>query len=321
MKSLKISIIIFITLLGCSSDNLIPQNTWQELNTQLPPYTFTDVDFFNEKFGVLCGSSGVLLKTLDGGNNWEKLDVGINDSFFKIFIIDENKFLTSRIGLYCTKDGGDSFEELGFTSAFGSSILDFHFFDSNNGIIVKSGNLYKTNDGGNTWINTYKEFGFADKLVFPSPMVGYLAGGNNFDNINFGELHKTEDGGNTWNKIDLSSTLKNSRILAISFVSEKDGFLVNTNNELFITHDSAETWSLQSQNLKENFTDMVFISEKNGYAIGSNSIYKTVNRGKNWNKDFTAEGNTFLSSIAISDEKSLFVVGNNGIILKKTNTF
>ncbi|MDY7396331.1 YCF48-related protein [Aureibaculum sp. 2210JD6-5] len=311
MKIIKLYLFLLALICSCSSDDSNSSEKWIEVNSN----TFNDlvdVEFLNENFGVIGGGIGTLLKTEDGGKNWQPLNVGLNDSFFKVFILSENDFFTSRIGIYRTKDGGETFVELGNSSGFGSSIFDIHFFDSSNGIICKSGTLYKTSDGGNSWNNVYNEFGFANKLMFPSNKVGYLGGGNNFDNVNFGELHKTIDGGENWSEITLPSEMENSNITSIYFLTENIGYLSNVNNNLYTTKNGGLHWNKISSN--HNFRDMVFIDELTGYAIGGSSIFKTENGGLDWAKDYN-DNQIILSSITKTPNNRIFAVGNNGKIL------
>jgi photosystem II stability/assembly factor-like uncharacterized protein len=58
------------------------------------------------------------------------------------------------------------------------------------------------------------------------------------------------------------------------------------------------------------------IFQNEGYGIGSNFIYKTINGGTTWLK--VCEVNTrILSSITKTPNGKIFLVGNDRIILKK----
>ena len=53
------------------------------------------VTFFDANTGLLCGSSGTLLRTTDGGASWDSVGVGASSSIYDIF------FLNASVGYIC----------------------------------------------------------------------------------------------------------------------------------------------------------------------------------------------------------------------------
>jgi len=283
-----------------------------------------DVSFLNDDFGVITGSIGTLFKTNSGGLCWEELDV-LRDEyggslFSNIFILNENVFFASRKGFYKTIDGGKTFKEIETAGVWGgSNTFDMYFFNENRGIICKSGSdLFKTEDGGQTWANIYPQYvGAAQHLQFVTNTIGYLYGGSGSDGFSTGSLHKTIDGGNTWFKIENEPNITRDGIRTMYFVNENLGYFFNDLREFYVTQNGGLTWNLRTT-MDEFIFDMVFINKELGYAVGGHSVYKTEDGGITWTKDYkSSDTSATLNGITKTPNGSIFVVGRNGIILKK----
>ena len=311
MKKLIYLFIVTLVIISCDKeDDLSNTSKWEILKTDAYK-SLTDIEFYNNNFGVISGSFGTLLKTKNGGENWEELNVGVNHSFLKTFILNENEFFTSRLGIYKTNDKGKSFIELGDLSNFSGSIYAIHFFDANNGIIYKNGTILKTTDGGKVWNVTYDKAGYAIKMQFVTNNVGFIYGGISYDGISQGELHKSSDKGNTWSQINIQT----SEIISLYFLNEQIGYFSNFKNQFFKTLDGGLNWETIG-NIPITFNDMIFLDNNLGYGIGNGFIYKTQDGGKIWIKDY--ENNTLLfTAIAKTPNGKLYCVTNNGMILRK----
>jgi len=292
---------------------------WLQLESPISEFLL-DVSFFNDDFGIISGNFGTLLKTNSGGLCWESLDVGVRAPFTTAFIINENVFFTlGGNAIYKTSNGGQTFNELGKVKG-GGGLFDFYFFNENKGIQVKGGDdLFKTEDGGQTWTNVYPNYSSAQKLQFVTPNIGYLYGGSGSDGFTSGQLHKTIDGGNTWFQIESESNITRAVIRTMYFVNENLGYFVNDLREFYVTQNGGLTWTLRTT-MGELILDMVFINEELGYAVGGRSVYKTEDGGVSWAEDYkstTSERAIVLLSITKTPNGSIFVVGDDGIILKK----
>lgn len=311
MKNLIYLFVLTLVICSCSNDDNLSQSTNWNIINNVTYKGLSDIEFYNNDFGVISGDMGTLLKTENGGASWSELDVGTNHTFVKTFVLNENEFFTSRIGIFKTNDSGISFNELGGLSDYAGSIFAIHFFDSDNGLIYKNGSILKTIDGGQTWTVSYSNAGYASIMQFVSGNVGYIAGGISYDGRSIGELHKTMDGGNTWSPIDIQT----SAIQSMYFLSEQIGYISNFDNEFFITRNGGSDWEIIG-NSPIAFFNMVFLDDNTGYGIGGNAIYKTINGGKDWAVDY--ENNKMIfTSITKTPNGKLFIVTNEGNILRK----
>lgn len=267
----------------------------------------TDFHFINNHNGVLCGVE-FLAKTVNGGAQWDELNVGSSQGFLTTFMLSDNEFFVARNGLFRTTDGGQNFTEI----CPHESIRDILFFDSSNGLIA-NGRIHKTTDGGLTWQQKYVSpnlFGISH-MEFLTPSIGYANGGNSFDNSSFGEVIKTVDGGETWTPIWTSFT---SQPVSISFVSAKTGYLVNYDNQIYKTIDGGITWNMTG--ITPNLVNFIyFVNNSEGYlSVPNGELYITHDSGANWEliHDFDEEYLIKMQQVG----SSIYVLSTNGNIYK-----
>lgn len=311
---LFIAILVVVSFACCKDDDKLKPLVWEKIESHTQN-NLTDIDFFNNDFGVICGGFGTVLKTENGGEDWIPLNIGIKYSLMKVFILNENEFFISRTGLYKTSNGGDFFTEVGDLSSFGATIFEIYFFDTYNGLIYKSGRVFKTNDGGLNWEEVY-EGGFCNKMQFNSDNIGYISGGASWDGMSYGELHKTVDGGNAWTDLGNTKEVYEWEIMAMYFINDDTGYITNLNKEFYITQNGGVSWNLLSDSLPRVFKEIVFLSQDEGYGLSSRSIFKTIDGGISWKDEYTDSSMVF-SSITATPDGKLFVAGSSGIILRK----
>ncbi|NOQ28226.1 MAG: hypothetical protein GQ564_22920 [Bacteroidales bacterium] len=318
MKKLTVFLIIILLSFACSDNDNTPDPIpagWERITSPTGYKSLTDIEFLNKDFGVISGIEGTVLKTENGGLEWQAVNYGNNYVSYKVFVLNENEFYLGRTGLYKTNNGGLSYTEIGNLSSFGATIFGINFFDTKNGLICKGGRVFKTNDGGLNWEEVYNG-GFCDKMQFSSNNVGYISGGASWDGMSYGILHKTIDGGNTWTDIGDIKEVYEWEIMSMDFITNDIGYITNFNKEFFITQDGGVSWYLLSNSLPRIFKGIVFLSQYEGYGLSSSSIFKTIDGGISWKEDYTNSSFTFSAITKTPDEK-IFVVGNGGVILRK----
>lgn len=152
-----------------------------------------------------------------------------------------------------SEDGGESWQSIDM-SKYCQMILDVKFFDTKNGIIsaasdadVQKSNalILMTTDGGKTWNKKYQSnrpYELTWKSSFPTRRVGYVTVQNyNPDkNVTQRVVAKTTDGGKTWKEINLVSDF-NVREFGIGFIDEKRGWIGTTTGG-YETADGGKTW-------------------------------------------------------------------------------
>jgi photosystem II stability/assembly factor-like uncharacterized protein len=165
------------------------------------------------------------------------------------------------------------------------------------------------------------EFGL---ISFASSKTGWIASNGAV------KLKMTDDGGKNWKEIILPENKK--VLLAVNLRTEKDGYVLDNDLNLFKTTDGGNTWETIQLNLpKENFdlfdTDynkaaIRFYNENNGEIF----IYQTQPE-KCWLNIETKDGGKTWNTIPITVEKGtvyithdgnyLSIYGNNLTLLKR----
>lgn len=310
---------LLIIIYSCSKDSVDTFNPmlWSELNSPTS-MSLVDVEFFDEDFGVTCGGISTLMKTENGGETWEELNINVSASFNTVFINNRNEFFTSRKGLYKTTDGGITFNEIGNLSSQFGTIFHIHFFSPQTGVIVKGAKVLRTENGGLSWNVVYSGNINATRLEIASNETIYLAGGSTYDSVSFGKLHKSINGGQTWQELDLPLPIRNFEIRSIEFINENYGFIATTNRNIYKTIDGGVNWTLVASGYVGSIADIHFLNENEGYMISGNSIYKSTDGGFSWNIEYEHEAIGFhLISMTSTPNGKLYAVGQDGVILKR----
>ncbi|HEY8658719.1 MAG TPA: PKD domain-containing protein [Hanamia sp.] len=103
----------------------------------------------------------------------------------------------------------------------------------------------------------------------------------------------TTDGGNSFKLIynsTLNLTTLNNGITNMVFPENTGiGFAVEI-NRILRTTDNGMTWNPILNDIQNNYTDIDFLDNANGYAISENGLIKTVNGGSSWQTLTTPPG-------------------------------
>jgi photosystem II stability/assembly factor-like uncharacterized protein len=138
-----------------------------------------EISFPDPRHGYIVGEFGTLLATADGGETWEKREVGTEKTLFGVFFsTPETGWVTGIDGLILhTRDGGrhwtvqhgtiepGSIDELGFLETIKNPGLYDVAVAGDYGVVVgDTGNVLTTADGGETW--TSRELPEKQRLVW-----------------------------------------------------------------------------------------------------------------------------------------------------------
>lgn len=198
--------------------------TWIEQNIQNLPTGFypNKLQFVSESVGFIGGihSSPVpfysILKTVNGGNNWEIVSTTrISDFYF----INENTGWIGRGGIQSselrkTTDGGVSWNL--DTIPYGYAFQSIEFVDYLTGYTCGDlGTILKTTDGGFNWTRQHSNIsGNFLKITFTDSDNGFIG----FN----GNILKTINGGVNWHKIHVPAF---NGINKMIFLNENTGWI------------------------------------------------------------------------------------------------
>jgi len=110
---------------------------------------YRSICFVNDDIGWAVGNGGAMVRTVDGGENWDPIESGTSSSLFSVWFLDENVgYAVGASGtIIRTTDGGDTWtsQESGTQNA----LMSVHFIDASQGWVVGDrGTILHTSDGG-----------------------------------------------------------------------------------------------------------------------------------------------------------------------------
>jgi photosystem II stability/assembly factor-like uncharacterized protein len=160
----------------------------------LPTNAGYSFQFVNASTGFYNDYASGLYKTTDSGTSWNQVfnGTGLGPNFMFSFADSSHGFLMVNGSFSKTVNGGASWQPVasGVVGNSFSSYYKMQFLDTLTGFCASPTGLFKTSDGGQTWVNllpvatTYMVPLFLDKTN------GYCLAANS--------IYKTTTGGNSW---------------------------------------------------------------------------------------------------------------------------
>jgi len=294
--------------------------------------------FVNSNTGWICGDSGKIIKTTDGGVNWIQQSSSTQYPLVSVFFINGNtgwcaggtsdfNFFINRMLVLKTIDGGDTWIQSFYTNSSYTRFGPIYFTDEMNGSVLLQGGtgsgtiggMYSTSDGGFTWLPVLSS-GYANMdLQFTDLNTGWYLGryldDTGHDTASIG---RSTDAGNTWNT---NYQRTNTNFKSLYFLDNNTGWITGFENENSVsnsfvlkTSNSGVSWEKYDFALEVIFNHIFFTDPQNGWGC-SGRIYRTMNGGLNWNLQLDFSGN-FFNTIFFTDSLTGWVAGENGLILK-----
>ncbi len=318
---MKKYIILIIVFSGIIIECIVYSQQWNQQNFLPQGNDLTAVFFVSAEKGWAVGDLGTILKTTDGGNNWEIVFIDFQKKINALYFLSEQTgFAVGNNGLIlATENGGQNWYNL----TFGNSVDHFYsiYFSTQNIGWIGGTSILKTTDAGKTWkkhdIGVFCE---PYSIHFSSEKNGWMTG-----TAGEGNIVCTTDGGETWHPKFLDHRVYYS----IRAISDSTVIAALNFSEILRTTDRGETWEKQTVKHQDNdihFTSLFFTSDSVGWLVGqlsgnpdaSGVILKTTNSGQDWLvvKD---DIRWSLNSIYFADENTGWAAGDFGLILQTTD--
>lgn len=243
--------------------------TW----SKTPNQGYRDYDFYDNKYGYGASISGQAMGyTTNGGTGWTKITPPTSNSLWAVAATGARSAYFSGTGgvLWKTENGGITVKVLKTGTL--NLIPDVHFFDDDEGIIVKQREgLSKTTTGGFIWKtvynNTNQDITFGE-MHFVDSKLGFVVGN---EQKKGGFLLKTTDGGNNWSRINVHE--KSHWLYGVDFYDEDHGLVVGLKGDIYYTNDGGKNWNRQlADKDSTNLNDVHMFSESSAIIIGNNGM-------------------------------------------------
>lgn len=283
-------------------------DSWSTINKGLYGQLITSLAYSspsNELFALAFG--GGYWKSSDYGKSWEHLSIS-EDTYLATLIVDPNdpEHMFSLNGgapvgfIFETTEAWNTWAQRPFaytTLAFASN-SDLYAGTSDGSGNGPGGKIYKSIDGGNTWVE--KSTGLPEcasqcKVVFlvadpTDPNVLYanlnsfFLSSTSYTNVDY--LVKTTDGGDTWSQIDNGIVTINNQLVSMTVDPLYPSILyLGTTNGVLKSADAGASWvkagtlplSMINALIVDPGNDQIVYAGTEGYGV-----YRSIDAGATW---------------------------------------
>ncbi len=266
--------------------------------------------------------SGFLIKTTDGGKNWEEvLFLSATTSSDSIlggvtFVGSKGWAIGSKGIIMYSNNFGDDWTFQTPPNGLKTDFNDIFFVSADSGWIVgDSGVILATSDGGVTWVEQNSPVSqVLTGVTFVDNLHGWVSGLTDI-------IMVTSDGGQNWaiQSVPSSGGIAGNKydFKEIYFADTLHGWAVGKLALIVSTIDGGTTWNYQQiAQIPSNtgLFSLFFINSTTGWIAGQNGeVLKTTDGGANWSNQFI-ESTVSLESIYFIDDNNGWAVGGAGSI-------
>ena len=257
------------------------------------------------EFDTLPHISGLILKTIDGGNTWIKQSIGASGLLGSVSFCDTNNGIT--VGdkhILMTSDGGNNWL-IKYSGVGNEFFCAGTYVDINTAIVIGvnwedstiGGVIHRTTDRGQSWIHQKSGItNFLYDVCFTDANNGTVVG-------EAGIIFRTTNGGETWFQQSSGTTYP---LNGVSFTDANNGTVVGHNWNLGIilkTTDGGNQWESTSIGITQ-LLDVCFTDVNTGTIVGKdpntqrNAILRTTDGGLKWVDQLAFQADT--GSVTIS---------------------
>jgi len=272
--------------------------------------------------GWAVGTSGVVLKTADGGVSWSAQDCGTQTDLLGTAFPDTNNgWVTGLNGtIRHTADGGTTWTNQGLGTISYRAVAAY---SATSAICVgdrgtTTSTIAYTKNAGSTW--AYGTTASTVQLMgatMASSTVGWAVGAS-------GTILKTTDGGVTWTALTSGTTVGLNAIAAArgTTIAYAVGN-VNGSTAVVLKTVNGTTWTSLATGTSLTLNGVAVNSDGTQVTItaGNGSVYRSNNGGTTWSNQTPALlGTTALRGVQMPDATHVFTVGDWGTMLASSNS-
>lgn len=259
--------------------------TWVS-NPDLPAFSATNcIDFINADTGYSVQDVYDIQKTTNRGQSWFNPAPSVTSEWYIQLLNDGTGYSSGEepgggyaLNFFKRTDGLENWSRLFLNDYF----ADVFFVSEEkgfaiSGVLSQTQVLYKTTNGGITWVSVPEAPGGND-LLFLDSLTGFIVGDNS-------AINKTTDAGSNWYLTNVPNPVGDFRV--VFFINHNTGWAGSiwtstSNAKILKTTDEGENWFVQAQQSGvDGFTSIFFVDTLQGWAT-SRYIWQTTNGGQNW---------------------------------------
>ena len=273
----NIFILIFLFSLNVNAQEWTNNYPKKELTSGL-----FDIHLFDQTTAIATGSKSTTLKTNDGGQTWDIQTLNpYKEVFNSVFFVNNN--VGWLVGRGSNKHGSP---------------------------------IYKTTDGGSTWIR--QESGTNYELTsvrFIDNNTGWVIGVG-------GVILKTDNGGDNWVAQQSNTDYKFTTLQSIYLENKNEGIVVGTNGRVRMTTNGGDYWNALGVDTKYDLFHVCYTDSLTRWIVGKfitidedhTLFLKTTDKGETWRPISVLDYN--LNSVFFINSDVGWAVGTGGVIFK-----
>ena len=315
MQSIS-KLLILLALIATVCPNVFAD--WRKVKSNTLAWLHA-VYFVDTQKGWVAGSNGTMLKTEDGGKNWQIINKFTDETIKDVYFSDENhgwaltekdiysSGAASPSSILETFDGGKSWRKATLEGEGKERLVRLFFSKEGAGRAVgEAGTMFELQENAGNWkkINLPVRYLLLDGS-FTDQNKSLIIGGG-------GATYFTDDGV-SW-KPALFTNKFASKLNSVFFINQNVGWIVGAEGKIFSTNNGGKRWREQTSKVTQNLYDVCFINTAEGWAVGEDGlILHTTTAGNVWEAD-DANTRHKLERIFYNGEKA-WVVGFGGTIM------
>lgn len=256
-------------------------DSWFELTA--PVLEYRSVTFYDQEIGILGAGNGSVVRTIDGGENWEVIQLVDAESYSYINNVvfkNEQECIAAGPGsnIYRSYDGGISWSPASYIF---DSVMALDIYNEDSLYILGEDNfalLYSNGTYCNiiSEVNSFYNDGRDVEMINGS--LGYA--------VMLDTLKRTEDGGVTWENVFIDAIGNCSSGYDLAFANGKLYYSTGCVPRFHISEDMGYTWSTPENypvrgNIHVHNDQLIYIYPF-GPGFSGGSISKSVNGGLTW---------------------------------------
>ncbi|HEX6180590.1 MAG TPA: gliding motility-associated C-terminal domain-containing protein, partial [Chitinophagaceae bacterium] len=338
---------------GLTYDRAAASTSWNSVYTNVRPlfYAFSDMDWADLCNGIVVGSNGTIVKTGDGGKNWENISNPVFEaaqtsiSFVRYHSVN-SMFFTAGTTIYRSADQGannegifidpnpnfggyNSFTMVGQNIAFA---VGYRFSPS-----VERMMIYRSLNASAAlpvW-DTVKTFPTGN--LAPQPRnIKFANADTGYVTCNRGKVYRTTNGGATWDDVSPDTTAPGNataNYTGLSVVNGRTIYVAGSSRKFFRSTDAGATWTDLTFAVPPapspitaftSFTNIIMNDVNSGYMNAGNIILKTTDGWATWTYDIAPGANAISLypkiNAPLSNKKLYLMPLSAGSPVNSTNT-
>lgn len=234
--------------------------------------------FLDSLHGWVWGNANY--RTIDGGATWEQLPF-LGSAYSLTFLTVDFGVTSGNFGTWVSRDGGLSWEPSP------QAMTTFSFADAKTGLGAGDDGLFRTTDGGDTFVPVLA--GPASAVVFLSPSVAVA--------IVDGAFVRSSDAGQTWTPGQAAEGRNRLHALSAAVVLAfgRGGAFPDYDDRIFRSADGGLTWTDLGEVIPADAaqTPTAFASPSASVVVASNGagqLYRSADAGLTWSEAFATPG-------------------------------